>query len=55
MSRNGMLPRNRVIDILAPGIALRSSAVGALLSATAPNFSGELQEAGSSLQVSCGS
>jgi len=55
MSRNGMLPRNGIIDTLAPRIALGASATGALFGATAPNFSGELQEAGSSLQVSCGS
>ena len=55
MSRNGMLPRNRVIDTLAPSVALSASATGALFSATPPNFSGELQEASCSLQVSRGS
>ena len=52
---DGMLPHDRFIHTLTPGVALSASATGALFSATAPDFSGELQEASRSLQVSRGS
>jgi hypothetical protein len=38
------LPRNRIIDVLSPGTALRFSAGTALLTASATNLTCKLQE-----------